>query len=177
VLLRAHRNLRRRFLHAPLQEETFGPILAVQTVDHADEAVRRANDSPFTLAASVWTSDNAHGRAIASRLRAGAVMVNDAISYFAIAEAPHGAVTPAAGDAPTVAPASSKWSAEIRRRRRPAVKRKALVVSLQHSLTQAADDFLRYEFGGLTQTKIRPRRPENFLPRSRLSKVIVSSCA
>src|SRR5882757_1486169 len=72
------------------QEETFGPILAVQTVDHADEAVRRANDSPFTLAASVWTSDNAHGRAIASRLRAGAVMVNDAISYFAIAEAPHG---------------------------------------------------------------------------------------
>ena len=72
------------------QEETFGPILAIQTVRDAEEAVARANDSPFALAASVWTTDSARGQAIASRLRAGAVMVNDAISYFAIAEAPHG---------------------------------------------------------------------------------------
>ncbi len=72
------------------QEETFGPILAIQTVRDAEEAVARANDSPFALAASVWTTDAARGEAIASRLRAGAVMVNDAISYFAIAEAPHG---------------------------------------------------------------------------------------
>jgi acyl-CoA reductase-like NAD-dependent aldehyde dehydrogenase len=72
------------------QEETFGPILAMQSVRDAEEAVLRANDSPFALAASVWTRDAARGEAIASRLRAGAVMVNDAISYFAIAEAPHG---------------------------------------------------------------------------------------
>jgi acyl-CoA reductase-like NAD-dependent aldehyde dehydrogenase len=72
------------------EEETFGPILAIQTVRDTDEAVAHANDSPFALAASVWTSDSAHGRAIADRLRAGAVMVNDMISYFAIAEAPHG---------------------------------------------------------------------------------------
>ena len=72
------------------QEETFGPILAMQIVHDADEAVARANDSPFALAASVWTSDRRHGEAIAHHLRAGAVMVNDAISYFGIAEAPHG---------------------------------------------------------------------------------------
>src|SRR5882672_362279 len=72
------------------QEETFGPILAVQTVQDSTEAIRLANDSSFALAASVWTSDRERGRQIASRLRAGAVMVNDAISYFAIAEAPHG---------------------------------------------------------------------------------------
>jgi acyl-CoA reductase-like NAD-dependent aldehyde dehydrogenase len=72
------------------QEETFGPILAVQIVRDAEEAVARANDSPFSLAASVWTSNKHHGQAIARRLRAGAVMVNDAISYFGIAEAPHG---------------------------------------------------------------------------------------
>jgi len=72
------------------QEETFGPILAIQAVRDPEEAVTRANDSPFRLAASVWTTDAARGEAIASRLRAGAVMVNDAISYFAIAEAPHG---------------------------------------------------------------------------------------
>ncbi|HXN51761.1 MAG TPA: aldehyde dehydrogenase family protein [Candidatus Acidoferrum sp.] len=72
------------------QEETFGPILAMQTVRNSDEAITRANDSPFALSASVWTRDAARGEAIAKRLRAGAVMVNDAISYFAIAEAPHG---------------------------------------------------------------------------------------
>src|SRR2546422_678344 len=72
------------------QEETFGPILAIQTVKDAEEAVQRANDSPFALAASVWTNDAEKGKSIAKRLRAGAVMVNDAISYFGIAEAPHG---------------------------------------------------------------------------------------
>jgi acyl-CoA reductase-like NAD-dependent aldehyde dehydrogenase len=72
------------------QEETFGPILAVQTVANSEEAIRRANDSPFALSASVWTRNPSRGEDIAKRLRAGAVMVNDAISYFAIAEAPHG---------------------------------------------------------------------------------------
>jgi acyl-CoA reductase-like NAD-dependent aldehyde dehydrogenase len=72
------------------QEETFGPVLAMQAVANSEEAIRRANDSPFALSASVWTRDAALGEVIAARLRAGAVMVNDAISYFAIAEAPHG---------------------------------------------------------------------------------------
>src|SRR5258708_294583 len=72
------------------QEETFGPILAVQPVANSEEGITRANDSPFALSASVWTRDSSRGEAIAKRLRAGAVMINDAISYFAIAEAPHG---------------------------------------------------------------------------------------
>jgi len=72
------------------QEETFGPILAIQPVRGTEEAITRANDSPFALSASVWTRDSARGEAVAKRLRAGAVMVNDAISYFAIVEAPHG---------------------------------------------------------------------------------------
>ena len=43
------------------QEETFGPILAIQVVKDAEEAVAHANDSPFALSASVWTSDSTHG--------------------------------------------------------------------------------------------------------------------
>jgi acyl-CoA reductase-like NAD-dependent aldehyde dehydrogenase len=72
------------------QEETFGPILAIKVVNDAKEAITQANDSPFALAASVWTKDKSRGMAMASELRSGAVMVNDAISYFGIAEAPHG---------------------------------------------------------------------------------------
>ncbi len=72
------------------QDETFGPILAVQAVSNVEEAIQAANDSEFALAASVWTNDTARGKSIARRLRAGTVMVNDLLSGFAIAEAPHG---------------------------------------------------------------------------------------
>ena len=72
------------------RDETFGPILAVQVVKNAEEAIRLANDTEFSLSASVWTADTFTGKQIGQQLRAGTVMVNDAIAGFAIAEAPHG---------------------------------------------------------------------------------------
>jgi len=75
-----------------MREETFGPVLPVMSFDSDDEAVRLANDSDFGLAASVWTSDRRRGEALARRIQAGTVMVNDVISCFGISEAPHGGV-------------------------------------------------------------------------------------
>jgi succinate-semialdehyde dehydrogenase/glutarate-semialdehyde dehydrogenase len=72
------------------QDETFGPIMAIRVVRDSEEAVKLANDSEFALSASVWTSDLEGGQRIARALRVGVVMVNDLISGFAIAEAPHG---------------------------------------------------------------------------------------
>lgn len=73
-----------------MQEETFGPVLPVAPFDTDEQAVMLANDSAFGLAASVWTTSNRRGEAIAARLNAGTVMLNDTISCFGIAEAPHG---------------------------------------------------------------------------------------
>lgn len=73
-----------------MREETFGPVIAIQVVADADEAVGMANDSSFALAASVWTRDTKRGRDIAARLHAGSVMINDVASYYGITEAPHG---------------------------------------------------------------------------------------
>jgi acyl-CoA reductase-like NAD-dependent aldehyde dehydrogenase len=73
-----------------MTEETFGPTLPVMKVADAEEAIRLANDSPYGLAASVFTKDTARGEAIASRIEAGAVCVNDAALNYLALELPMG---------------------------------------------------------------------------------------
>ena len=58
-------------------EETFGPVVVLETVRDADEAVARANASPFGLAAAVLAGDVSRGLDVARRLEAGIVHVND----------------------------------------------------------------------------------------------------
>jgi acyl-CoA reductase-like NAD-dependent aldehyde dehydrogenase len=68
-----------------MTEETFGPTVPVMKVADAEEAVRLANDSPYGLAASVWTKDAARGEAVARRIESGVVCVNDAqLNYLAL---------------------------------------------------------------------------------------------
>jgi acyl-CoA reductase-like NAD-dependent aldehyde dehydrogenase len=68
-----------------MTEETFGPTIPIMKVASVEEAVRLANDSPYGLQASVWTSDIGRGEALARRIEAGVVCVNDAqINYTAL---------------------------------------------------------------------------------------------
>ena len=59
------------------QVETFGPVVAVEVVDSADEAVERANATAYGLSSGILTSDPDRGLALAQRLDAGIVHVND----------------------------------------------------------------------------------------------------
>jgi succinate-semialdehyde dehydrogenase/glutarate-semialdehyde dehydrogenase len=73
-------------------EEIFGPVVAIEPFDGEDDAVRRANDTQFGLAASVWTRDAARADRVARRIEAGMVWVNDFGYSFATGQAPWGGV-------------------------------------------------------------------------------------
>ena len=57
--------------------ETFGPVATVEVVDGPEQAVARANDTAYGLAAGILTGDPDRGLALAERLQAGIVHVND----------------------------------------------------------------------------------------------------
>jgi gamma-glutamyl-gamma-aminobutyraldehyde dehydrogenase len=59
-----------------VREEIFGPVLAVQVARDEEEAVRIAGDTPYGLAAAVWTSDLGTAHRVSRALRAGTVWVN-----------------------------------------------------------------------------------------------------
>jgi acyl-CoA reductase-like NAD-dependent aldehyde dehydrogenase len=59
------------------REETFAPVASITVVEGVDEAVQRANDTRYGLAAGVITSDHDRGVAVARRLDTGIVHVND----------------------------------------------------------------------------------------------------
>jgi acyl-CoA reductase-like NAD-dependent aldehyde dehydrogenase len=73
-----------------MREETFGPTLPIVKVSDAEEAIRLANDSPYGLAASVFTKDIKRGEEVARRVESGAVCVNDAMMNYAALELPMG---------------------------------------------------------------------------------------
>jgi acyl-CoA reductase-like NAD-dependent aldehyde dehydrogenase len=68
-----------------MTEETFGPTLPIMRVRDAEEAIRLANDSPYGLGGSVFSKDAARGEAVARRIGAGGVNVNDVqLNYLAL---------------------------------------------------------------------------------------------
>jgi acyl-CoA reductase-like NAD-dependent aldehyde dehydrogenase len=60
------------------REESFGPLIAIQSVANDEEAITKMNDSDFGLTASVWTADVQRGRKMLPQIEAGTVFLNRA---------------------------------------------------------------------------------------------------
>jgi succinate-semialdehyde dehydrogenase/glutarate-semialdehyde dehydrogenase len=75
---------------APDDDEVFGPVVSVAPAADDEEALALAEAGPYALGASVWTRDAARGEALARRLRAGSVWINDHAYSYARPQAPWG---------------------------------------------------------------------------------------
>lgn len=73
-----------------MSDEPFGPVAPISTFDTLDDAIERANDTPFGLAAYVFTNNLATAHLASERLEAGMVGVNNLV--IATAEAPFGGI-------------------------------------------------------------------------------------
>ena len=67
------------------REEIFGPVLAMIEFDDVADAIRQANETPYGLAAAVWTRDIAKAHRVAKGLHAGTVWINTYNNYDAAA--------------------------------------------------------------------------------------------
>jgi acyl-CoA reductase-like NAD-dependent aldehyde dehydrogenase len=75
---------------AAVQEETFGPVMVINTVKDEDEAVGRANATRFGLGSSVFS--RSRGARIAARLRAGGTTINSVLTFVGMPSVPFGGV-------------------------------------------------------------------------------------
>ncbi len=73
-----------------MRDETFGPVLPIQTFKTEAEALKLANDTIFGLTAMVFTRDTARGQRLAQQIMAGTVMVNEVLYTHSIAATPWG---------------------------------------------------------------------------------------
>ncbi|HEX2787861.1 MAG TPA: aldehyde dehydrogenase family protein [Ignavibacteria bacterium] len=65
--------------HAIMQKETFGPVVCIQKVKNADEALEKANDSTFGLGATIWTKNVNKGKELARKIESGMIGLNQGI--------------------------------------------------------------------------------------------------
>jgi len=65
--------------HDIMVTETFGPVICIQKVKNAEEAIEKANNTTFGLGATIWTKNAERGRLLAQKIESGMIGVNQGI--------------------------------------------------------------------------------------------------
>jgi len=73
-----------------IDDEVFGPVVAVIPFGNDGEALDIANDSSYALTASVWSKNRSQAKKIAANINAGSIMINDHLMSHGLAETPWG---------------------------------------------------------------------------------------
>jgi acyl-CoA reductase-like NAD-dependent aldehyde dehydrogenase len=63
-----------------VQEEVFGPVAPILTVNDEDEAIKLANDTQYGLGASLWTQDLENAEKLSRQISSGIVSVNNVVA-------------------------------------------------------------------------------------------------
>jgi acyl-CoA reductase-like NAD-dependent aldehyde dehydrogenase len=74
-----------------MREETFGPLIPVMAYSDIDEAISLANDSSYGLSAAVFGQDLEQAKAVARKINAGAIGINDGAVTVDVHDAAHDA--------------------------------------------------------------------------------------
>jgi succinate-semialdehyde dehydrogenase/glutarate-semialdehyde dehydrogenase len=72
-----------------MREETFGPVIPVMAYDDIETAIKLANESEYGLSAAVFGQDIEQAKAVASRINAGAIGINDGAVTVDVHDAGH----------------------------------------------------------------------------------------
>ena len=94
------------------REEVFGPVLSVIRYEDDDEAIRIANDTDYGLASAVWSTDDERALAVASKIRAGTVWIND--HHMINCDVPFGGGRLVPGVVPTAPPSRDRTDVDHR---------------------------------------------------------------
>jgi aldehyde dehydrogenase (NAD+) len=73
-----------------VQEETFGPVIVINTARDVDDAIARANGTAFGLGSAVYSARN--GKKIADQLRAGGTTINGVLTFVGLPTLPFGGI-------------------------------------------------------------------------------------
>ncbi|HCA42982.1 MAG TPA: aldehyde dehydrogenase [Bacteroidetes bacterium] len=65
--------------HLIMQKETFGPVVCIQKVSSAEEAIEKANNTTFGLGATVWSKNDAKAKEVARKIESGMIGINQGI--------------------------------------------------------------------------------------------------
>ena len=73
-----------------LQQETFGPVMSIQSFNSLDNVIKLANNTGYGLSASIFGKNKNNISFVTRRLNVGAIAINDVLTFYGVSDLPFG---------------------------------------------------------------------------------------